>query len=413
MLRFGAFTLDVPARLLLHGAREVPLTPKELDVLVVLALLRGRLVPKDDLIAHAWAGEPITDSALFQTVYRLRRTLAQYDPHGEYVATLPGRGYQFVARVLPADVSARGLDVGGEAFTCYSRAMFQFHHRTQASLVEAVALFRRALRIDPHFVPAYVGLAHAHLCAGVALFCDHRYAYHRAQRACRYALALDPQCGDAYAILSEVHVFFENDCAAAERALYKALALAPHSTRVRTAAFWVFLQANDVEHALSYVRDALAADPASNHFTTLLGVGLYYARRYEAAHAHLIDAHSFRPADSMALFYDACALYFLGEYEGAARRLRRIEGNDREPRVAALRACIAAARGDTAAALHLVESLRASTRVDDVALALALTAAGEMDGAAEHARRAVQTKQTSCYLFVIDPLFDSLRERCC
>jgi DNA-binding winged helix-turn-helix (wHTH) protein/Tfp pilus assembly protein PilF len=410
LLRFGAFTLDIPARTLMHRGNLVVLTPKEFDVLAVLTLSRGSVVSKDDLIAHAWTREEITDAALFQTVYRLRRGLAQYDALTEYIITVPGRGYQFVAPVVPAQPSGQRFDVEGHAFTYYSRAMFQFHQRTERSLSQAIALFRRALQINSQLAPAYVGIAHAHLCAGVSLFSDHRYAYHQARRACRKALAIDPQCGDAYAILSEVEVFFENDFQAAEQMLRRALVLAPYSTRVRTAAFWVYLQGGDVAQALFYVREALAADPSSNHFTTLLGVGLYYAGRYAEAHEHLIDAHLFRPADSMALFYDAGVLYFLGEYDGALARLQTIEGNDREPRVAALRVCIAAAQGRSYLARALAERLQADGPVDDVALALAYTGLGEFDRAARHARKASQAKQTSCYLFNTDPLFRPLRD---
>lgn len=408
--RFGSFSLNVGGRALSHGADAVPLTPKELDVLMVLVLLRGAVVSKDDLIVHAWAGEPITDSALFQTVYRLRRTLAQYDPHAEYVATVPGRGYQFVARVRTADPAAHALDVGGEAFRYYSRGMFEFQQRTRRSLASSIALFRRALRLDPGFAPAYAGLAHAHLCAGIALFTDYRYSYDHALRACRAALALDPNYGDAHAILSEVHVFFEADIENAQRAARRALSLAPNSPRVQTAAFWAFLTANDVPRALGFVRDALLADPSSNHFTTLLGVALYYARRFEEAHEQLVNAHLFRPADSMALFYDACVLCFLGDYAAAHKRFEQMEPADRAPRVLAIRAWIASRRNEPHRAMELIEQIASGTPVDDVALALALTAVNSVDRAAEHARRARASKQTSCYLIPIDPFFDPLRE---
>jgi DNA-binding winged helix-turn-helix (wHTH) protein/tetratricopeptide (TPR) repeat protein len=407
-VRFGSFVLDIPARSLVHGADAVALTPKELDVLVVLVLLRGQLVPKDDLILHAWGGEPISDSALFQTVYRLRRALAQYDTHAEYIATVPGRGYQFVAPVEVAASIARSFDVAGDVFGCYRRGMFEFHQRTQRSLTAAIALFRRALRLDPQFVPAYVGIAHAHLCLAVALLADHTYCYHRALRASHNALAIDPYCGDAYAMLAEVHIFFEADVKSAQRAVRRALELAPNSPRVKTAAFWAFLTANDIDEALRQVRDALTIDPSSNHFTTLLGVALYYARRLPEAHVHLMDAHLFRPADSMALFYDGCVLALMGDYDAAQARFAQMERADRATRVLAVQAWMAAQRGQREIAHEIVAGLESLRRTDDVALALALTAVGRLDEAARHARSAAASNQTSCYLIPIDPFFEPL-----
>lgn len=380
VLRFGAFTLDVPARTLMYRSKPVALTPKEFDILAALALARGTPVTQDQLVALVWAGEATADAVLFQTVYRLRRTLIDHDGLTDYIAAVPGRGYLFTAPVLPAQPSGRGLDVGGEAFTYYSRAMFQFHQRTQQSLAQAIALFRRALYCNPQFAPAYVGIAHAHLCAGVSLFSGQRYAYHQTKRACRKALIIDPQCGDAYAILSEVHVFFENDVPAAKEALRKSLALAPQSARARTAAFWVHLQSGDTDRAISYAKQALAIDSSSNHFTTLLGVGLYYAGRYAEAHEHLVNAHLFRPADSMAMFYDAAVLYFLDDFCGALERLDLIEGGERDPRVAALRACIAVAQGRLYWAHALMQRLQ------------------------------LDATQPGCYLFSVDPLFRRLRD---
>ena len=409
-VRFGPFVLDIPARTLVHGADAVPLTPKELDALVVLVSLRGQVVSKDRLISQAWDGEPISDAAVFQAVYRLRRTLLQYDPYGEYIATVPGRGYQFVAPANANEPRSGTLDVASELFSCYSRALFQFEHRTQRALAAAITLFRRTLRLDPRFAPGYVGLAHAHLCAGVALFADRVYSYHRALRACRAALALDPHYGDAHAILSEIHAFFEDDVAKAQRAARTALSLAPESARVRTAAFWAHLTANDIGSAFEHVRAALTANPSSNHFTTLLGVALYYAGRYQQAHVHLTDAHVFDPGDSMALFYDACALALVGGFEAAEEQLDAMEPADRATRALALRIWMAHRRGDSARALALTESLHAAPRADDIALALALAAAGDFAAASEHAARAKRSKQTSCYLILLDPLFKPLRD---
>src|SRR5579872_2261481 len=207
MLRFGHFTLDVACRMLRYGTQTVTLTPKEFDLLAILVNMRGRVVSKGDLIEHAWS-DAMSDPAMFQAVYRLRRTLSRYDREREYIATVPSRGYQFVAPVVLEEHAASGYDVSGDAFAAYSRAMFQFQQRTAASLSAAIALFCRAMRLDPEFALAYVGLAHAHLCAGVELYAQKDVSCEQALEACRTALEIDPRCADAYAVLSEIHAFF-------------------------------------------------------------------------------------------------------------------------------------------------------------------------------------------------------------
>lgn len=407
ILRFGGFTLDLPGRTLIYGRHGVALTPKEFDLLAILVKLHGRRVSKIELVGEGWSDEP-SDAAVFQAVYRLRKTLSQYDQNGEYVATLPNRGYQFVAPVMEEAVGA-DLDVSGEAFAVYSRAMFQFERGTKRSLSDAAALFRRALGLDPQFAFAYVGLAHAELCMGVELLAEQRCCRERAFDACRNALNSDPRCADAYAVIAEIHAFFDADAQGAQQAIHTALRLNPNSSRVRTAAFWVFLTAGDLKRALGYVSEALAADPSSNHFMSLLGTGLYYNRRFDDAHARFIDAYFFNPSDAMTLFYDACALCCLGDYGGAERRLAQKIGQDRNPRAYAVHAYASAKRGKREKAQRLLDVLWEQTPRDDVALALGLTGVGRVDEAADHARAAIASKQTSCYVIGLDPLFEPLR----
>ena len=406
-LHFGYFTLNIAQRTFAFRDRSVELRPKEFDLLAILVAMRGNVVSKSDLIKYAWS-DAITDAAVFQAVYRLRQALAEYDPHTDYIATAPGRGYQFVATVVEQDV-APDLDVSGDAFAAYSRAVYQYHYRTDESLSAAIRLFGRAIRLDPEFALAYVGLAHAYLCQGIQLFSDAGQCRDRALEACHTALKIDAQCADAYAILSEVHAFFEADTDAAQQAIFKALALDPQSWRVRTAAFWAFLTANHIERAIQYVAEALSRDPSSNHWTTLLGVGLYHQRRYDEAHARLIDAHLFKPADAMALYYDACVLCCLGDYGGAAQRLGQRASLDHDVRVNALQVYVCARSGNEQEALQLFESLRLQTPRDDVALALAALGLGRRDEGAEHARIALASKQIGSYLIPLDPLYEPLR----
>jgi tetratricopeptide (TPR) repeat protein len=228
--------------------------------------------------------------------------------------------------------------------------------------------------------------------------------------ACRNALKIDSRCAEAYAVIAEIHAFFDADSESAQQAIHKALCLNPSSSRVRAAAFWTFLTANDFKRALGYVSKALSDDPSSsNGFMLLLGVGLYYEQRFDDAHARFVDAHLFNPEDVMTLFYDACALCCLGDYVGAHKRLEQTTGLDRNPRVDALYAYVSAQRGERKTALRILDNLWALTRRDDVALALALMAIGRIGDAANHARAAMASKQTSCYVIQLDPLFERLR----
>ncbi len=95
-MRFGGFELDVPSRTLRFGAAIVRMRPREFDLLVILARASGHLVTKEEIIRRVWSRREVSDAALTQCVYRLRRALAVHEPGVHHISAIPGRGYQFV-----------------------------------------------------------------------------------------------------------------------------------------------------------------------------------------------------------------------------------------------------------------------------------------------------------------------------
>jgi DNA-binding response OmpR family regulator len=61
---FGHFRLDREARILFSGDRNVALTPKAVEVLLVLVENRGELVAKDDLMKAVWPDNFLEESNL-------------------------------------------------------------------------------------------------------------------------------------------------------------------------------------------------------------------------------------------------------------------------------------------------------------------------------------------------------------
>ena len=51
---FGPFRLDTEAQLLLRGEAVVPLTPKSIEILLLLVKNAGRVVEKEELMKTVW-----------------------------------------------------------------------------------------------------------------------------------------------------------------------------------------------------------------------------------------------------------------------------------------------------------------------------------------------------------------------
>src|SRR5580693_4212947 len=96
---FGRFRLDPRKRLLLRDNQPVPLQPKAFETLLVLVQRSEAVVLKDDLMKALWPDSFVEESNLTQHVFVLRKSLGETAGENRYIATVPGRGYQFAEKV--------------------------------------------------------------------------------------------------------------------------------------------------------------------------------------------------------------------------------------------------------------------------------------------------------------------------
>ena len=100
MYVFGAFRLDIAERLLLRtdGVR-VPLTEKAFDTLATLVRREGHLVSKEELMAEVWPDAFVEENNLDKSISLIRQALGEKAFAPEYIETVRGRGYRFLAQV--------------------------------------------------------------------------------------------------------------------------------------------------------------------------------------------------------------------------------------------------------------------------------------------------------------------------
>jgi eukaryotic-like serine/threonine-protein kinase len=103
---FGPFVLDPARRRLVRDDEPIPLTPKAFDTLVILIERRDQVMSKDDLLKLLWPDIVVEESNLSQQISHLRKALDDEASEPRYIATLPKRGYRFVAAVTQKDSAA-------------------------------------------------------------------------------------------------------------------------------------------------------------------------------------------------------------------------------------------------------------------------------------------------------------------
>ena len=104
-ISFGPYRLLAAQRLLLEGDKPVRLGSRAFDVLGALVERAGEVVGKDELIARAWRATFVEEANLKIQVSALRRVLGDGQGDNRYVATVVGRGYNFVAPIRKEEPS--------------------------------------------------------------------------------------------------------------------------------------------------------------------------------------------------------------------------------------------------------------------------------------------------------------------
>jgi DNA-binding winged helix-turn-helix (wHTH) protein len=135
-LAFGTFRLLSARRLLLQGDQPVRLGSRAIEILIALVERPGELVTKAELMARAWPSTFVEEGNLKVQVAGLRRALGDRRGSGQYVVTIPGRGYRFVAPVIFSEALPARPEAAAERGHNLPAAVTRMVNRTD--MVEAL-----------------------------------------------------------------------------------------------------------------------------------------------------------------------------------------------------------------------------------------------------------------------------------
>ncbi|MEN3001544.1 MAG: response regulator transcription factor [Armatimonadota bacterium] len=95
-LRFGELEIDLEARRVLRNGVEVSLSPREFDLLALLATHPGKVFSRDELLNRVWGLDIFVSPRTVDVHIRWLRTKIEPDPeHPRYLHTVRGIGYRF------------------------------------------------------------------------------------------------------------------------------------------------------------------------------------------------------------------------------------------------------------------------------------------------------------------------------
>ena len=164
---FGQFRVDPGSRQLWCEDRLIPLNTRVFDTLLVLLKHHDRVVEKDELMRTVWPDSFVSEDSLTQSVWALRRALGDHSSQPSFVATVPRRGYRFVA---PVTTGSSGSAPAREPHTAEAGASpVQPHHPAQAP-ESAAATRSPSIQRPRHLAWATAAVAVTAIVAGMMVF---------------------------------------------------------------------------------------------------------------------------------------------------------------------------------------------------------------------------------------------------
>lgn len=262
---FDCYRLHSGKRVLLRKDKPMSLQPKAMEILLVLIQRPGEVVSKDELMQAVWGDAFVEEANLSQSIFVLRRALGERASENRYIATIPGRGYRFVAsvkevtecievvaedtivisdepqngssvitRLTPGPkwaVAASGLVLALIfSMVCISPKVARslnnrgIQHQQKGEIRAAIQDYRWALRFSP-------GNAAVHYDLGDAY--EEIPDYGRALEQYQRAIDLDPSFYPAYNNLSRLYILRRKDYGTALRLLDRALSMDPQEASVK------------------------------------------------------------------------------------------------------------------------------------------------------------------------------------
>jgi tetratricopeptide (TPR) repeat protein len=301
--------------------------------------------------------------------------------------------------------------VSPEAYESYLQGMVA-KGNSRAEVEKRIAYFDDAIRKDPAFAQAYVGLADAYGTLGtVFVGAPPSETRPKVIKAARKALELDPDLADAHVLLANIYTR-QWKWAEAETEYRRALDLNPNDATAHEGFSDWLLCHGRMEEALAWARRARDLDPlgTSGH---AIGWTLFNAHRYDEAIREFRNALEARPDDVIPLMPLGWALFYNHQAEEAIRVWEKAAAaTDRSPAIIGNLIWAYARTGRRADALRLLAELKKRQQAGYVPAGAFVTAylgLGDNDEAFAWLERAYQEQSNVLIYIKVFPPYDSLR----
>jgi TolB-like protein/Tfp pilus assembly protein PilF len=301
--------------------------------------------------------------------------------------------------------------VDPEVYDLFLRGRYFWNRRTKPDFAKAIGYFSDAVRKDPDYALAYVGLADCYNLSGSA----------EGKKGAEKAVALDDSLAEAHTSLAYAKQNFDWDFAGAEREFRHGIELNPNYAIAHQWYATFLIDMGRRQEAMPEMERAIQLDPLSVNVNTAAAWLFYFARQFDRAQKQARSAleldPNFYPAHNiLADVYEATNAYEAAFQEN--EKMASLAGNEEmRSQIAALRRAYSAGgpkemyrervkRLQNTSASPFLPTVTASTHYS---LAIAYAHLGENDRAFEQLEQCYRQRGFEMLILKNDPDLDPLR----
>jgi TolB-like protein/Flp pilus assembly protein TadD len=302
-----------------------------------------------------------------------------------------------------------------KAFDEYLQGRYLYwNRRTPDNLNKAIEHFQNAIKEDPNFAQAQVGLADAYNALGSVMFgsLPPMEARRRAEEAATKALALDAELAEAYNVLGYVK-HYNWDWTGAEQNFKRAIELNQNYANAHNFYAGYLMGLGRVNESIAAADRARELDPFSLAISAQRGFLLENARRYDEAIVQLRSVIEMDPNHYQAYWILGHTYAANKQFDEAiAASQKAVDLSDRTPGALGMLGLaygLADRKEEANKILNELLKLNESRYVTPAALVNLYIGLGDKDRAFEWLEKAFQEKSNYVAYLKVFPIADPLR----
>jgi serine/threonine protein kinase/Tfp pilus assembly protein PilF len=222
--------------------------------------------------------EAATDSHLWSQSYnwQMENIFAVQD---DIAASVAGA----LKLALEGGQSLKAKEINPEAYNAYLQGRYFSDRLSKGDLEKAITYYDQALRIDPNYARAWVGLSWIYIRQADRGEVPVDDGYEKARKNVQKALELDPNLADAYASMGRIKNYYDWDWTGADAAYKPGLQLEPANADVLRGASTLAGTLGRFDEAITLMRRAIELDPLGARNYHNLGLRLFRTGRWDEA----------------------------------------------------------------------------------------------------------------------------------